>query len=120
MENKFITVAYKLFVMQDGKKTLVEEATVQRPFQFISGMGMALERFENEVVSLAKGDNFNLTIPSAEAYGEYMPEGVRSVPKDMFNIDGKFDHEHIFEGAIVTVQHHISDKCKTRYVKKFD
>ena len=60
--------------------------------------------FENEVVSLAKGDNFNLTIPSAEAYGEYMPEGVRSVPKDMFNIDGKFDHEHIFEGAIVPLQ----------------
>ena len=33
-----------------------------------------------------------------------MPEGVRSVPKDIFNIDGKFDHEHIFEGAIVPLQ----------------
>ena len=27
MENKYITVAYKLYVMQDGQKTLVEEAT---------------------------------------------------------------------------------------------
>lgn len=104
MENKFITVAYKLYVKQDGKKTLVEEATAERPFQFISGMGMALERFEKEIIDLAKGDNFILTIPSNEAYGEYMPEGVRSVPKDMFNIDGKFDHEHIFEGAIVPLQ----------------
>ena len=29
MENKYITVAYKLYVMQDGQKTLVEEATVE-------------------------------------------------------------------------------------------
>ena len=26
MENKYITVAYKLYVMQDGQKTLVEES----------------------------------------------------------------------------------------------
>ena len=38
MENKYITVAYKLYVMQDGQKTLVEEATVEHPFQFISGL----------------------------------------------------------------------------------
>lgn len=31
MENKYITVAYKLYVMQDGQKTLVEEATVEHP-----------------------------------------------------------------------------------------
>ena len=46
MENKYITVAYKLYVMQDGQKTLVEEATVEHPFQFISGLGTTLERFE--------------------------------------------------------------------------
>ena len=38
MENKYITVAYKLYVEQDGKQEMVEEATVEHPFQFISGM----------------------------------------------------------------------------------
>ena len=78
MENKYITVAYKLYVMQDGQKTLVEEATVEHPFQFITGLGTTLERFETEITALKKGDKFKFVIPTAEAYGEYMPEGVRT------------------------------------------
>jgi len=104
MENKYIAVAYKLYVMQDGKKTLVEEATPAQPFQFVSGMGTTLERFENEITALKQGDTFCITIPSKEAYGEYLPEGMRTVSKDMFFIDGKFDDEHIFEGAMVPLQ----------------
>ncbi|MDE5677957.1 MAG: FKBP-type peptidyl-prolyl cis-trans isomerase [Phocaeicola sp.] len=104
MENKYITVAYKLYVMQDGKKTLVEEATVEHPFQFISGMGTTLERFESEIAPLNKGDKFDFIIPTAEAYGEYMSEGVRTVSKEMFTIDGVFDEERIFQGAIIPLQ----------------
>lgn len=104
MENKYITVAYKLYVMQDNEKTLVEEAPAAHPFQFISGMGTTLERFEEEICKLSKGDAFNFTIPYQEAYGEYMPEGVRTVSKEMFYIDGKFDNERIYPGAIVPLQ----------------
>ncbi|MCD7926933.1 MAG: FKBP-type peptidyl-prolyl cis-trans isomerase [Bacteroides sp.] len=104
MEKKYITVAYKLYVMQDGKKTMVEEATVEHPFQFISGLGTTLERFETEITALNKGDKFNFVIPTAEAYGEYMPEGVRTVSKEMFTIDGVFDEERIFQGAIIPLQ----------------
>ena len=32
MENKYITVAYKLYVMEAGKPELVEEATAEHPF----------------------------------------------------------------------------------------
>ena len=104
MENKYITVAYKLYVMQDGQKTLVEEATVEHPFQFISGLGTTLERFETEITALKKGDKFEFVIPTAEAYGEYIPEGVRTVSKDMFTIDGVFDEERIFPGAVIPLQ----------------
>ena len=104
MENKYITVAYKLYVMEEGKPELVEEATVEHPFQFISGLGTALERFENEITPLNEGDKFEFVIPCAEAYGEYMPEGVRTVSKEMFTIDGVFDNEHIFTGSIVPLQ----------------
>ena len=104
MDNKYITVAYKLYVDNQGKEELVEEATAEHPFQFISGVGSTLDRFENEVASLNQGDTFEFIIPSEEAYGEYLPEGVKSVSKDMFNIDGKFDSERIFPGAIVPLQ----------------
>ena len=39
MENKYITVAYKLYAVTDGEKELREEAPASHPFQFISGIG---------------------------------------------------------------------------------
>ena len=48
--NKYVTVAYKLYVMDKGEKVLVEEAPKAHPFQFISGLGYTLERFENDFV----------------------------------------------------------------------
>jgi FKBP-type peptidyl-prolyl cis-trans isomerase SlyD len=104
MENKYITVAYRLYVMQDGEKILMEEAPKAHPFQFISGMGSTLDRFEKEVAPLNVGDKFEFVIPMNEAYGEYMPEGVRTVQKEMFEIDGKFDEERIYEGAVIPLQ----------------
>ena len=102
MENKYITVAYKLYAVTDGKKELLEEAPVEHPFQFISGLGYTLDRFEKEITALTKGDDFCFTIPCAEAYGERNEDNVRQVPKSMFrDPDGNFDSENIFEGNII-------------------
>lgn len=102
MENKYITVAYKLYAITDGKKELLEEAPAEHPFQFISGVGYTLEKFEKEILALNKGDQFNFTIPCAEAYGERDEDSVRSVAKSMFcDPDGNFDSENIFEGNII-------------------
>lgn len=100
-ENKYITVAYKLYTIEDGEKDLVEEAKAEHPFQFISGMGTTLEAFENQIIPLNKGDKFDFTIPSTEAYGEYNDEHVLDLPKHIFEIEGKFDNERIVEGNVV-------------------
>ena len=86
MENKYITVAYKLYAMIDGEKELIEEAPAEHPFQFITGIGYTLERFEKEITALAKGDNFNFTIPCAEAYGEVDPEGIKTLQRLFLNL----------------------------------
>ena len=102
MENKYITVAYRLYAVTNGEKELLEEAPVEHPFQFISGIGYTLDKFEKEIVALSKGDNFNFTIPCAEAYGERNEDNVRQVEKAMFcDPDGNFDSENIFEGNII-------------------
>ena len=61
--NKYITVAYKLDVMNDGKKELVEEAPKAHPYQFISGMGISLDALEAEITPLNAGETFDFTIP---------------------------------------------------------
>ncbi len=47
------------------------------------------------------GAKFEFTIPSDEAYGEYNEEHVLDLPKNIFEIDGKFDTERIYAGNVV-------------------
>lgn len=100
-ENKYITVAYKLYTTDSSGKELAEEASSEHPFQFISGLGTTLEDFEEAIVPLAKGDKFDFTIPAKEAYGEYDDALVLNLPKDMFVVDGHFDSKVISPGNIV-------------------
>lgn len=102
MENKYITVSYRLYAVIDGKKELLEEAPAEHPFQFISGIGYTLERFEKEITPLAIDSDFNFTIPCAEAYGERDEDSVRKVSKKLFcDENGKFDEDNVFEGNII-------------------
>ena len=101
VENKYITVAYKLYSIEDGERDFVEEAPVAHPFQFISGLGTTLPEFENQVKDLKKGDKFDFTIACADAYGDYDDEHVIDLPKHIFEINGKFDSERMVEGAII-------------------
>lgn len=101
VENKYITVAYKLYSVEDGEKDFTEEATVEHPFQFISGLGLTLEAFETQVKDLKPGESFDFTIPCAEAYGEFSEEHIIELPKQIFEIDGKFDSEQITVGNVV-------------------
>ena len=102
MENKYITVAYKLYAITEGKKELLEEAPAEHPFQFISGIGYTLDRFEKEILALHKDDRFNFTVPCAEAYGERDEDNVKAVSKSLFcGPDGKFDNDNVYEGNII-------------------
>lgn len=114
-QNKFISLVYKLYTVDDkGNRTLMEEATTDRPFDFISGMGVALDGFEQKVKDLEKGAEFSIDLSKGEAYGEYHDEHVITVGRETFTINGHFDHEHIYQDAIVPLQdpdgHHFYGK----------
>lgn len=103
MENRYITVQYKLYAPMGAEKQieLIEETRPDMPFQFISGMGMVLEALENHLHPLQAGEAFKITLSEDEAYGPYIPEGVQEIPLEAFFIEGKLDTEHIYEGAVV-------------------
>ena len=104
-DNKYITVAYKLFASGEGdERELIEEATREVPFQFISALGMTLDAFEAQIAPLQPGEKFDIRLGSDEAYGPFVPEGVQKVPASIFMIDGKLDSRYIFEGAVVPLQ----------------
>ena len=100
--NKYIKVSYSLYTISDeGKQDLVERATEAHPFQFISGMGVALDAFEQHVADLEQGEEFNFVLSQDDAYGPYEQEHVLDLNKEMFCIDGHFDAQNIYPGAFV-------------------
>ena len=100
-KNKIVAIEY---VLKDTDGKVLDSSHEAGAFEYLHGRGNLIVGLEKQLEGREPGDKFSAVIEPAEAYGEYMPEGVRSVSKDMFNIDGKFDHEHIFEGAIVPLQ----------------
>ena len=103
--NKYVAVAYRLYTKDnEGKRELVEEATKEQPFQFVSGLGMTLDDFETQIVGLEKDGEFDFELTPEQAYGQYEQERVIKVPRSTFEIDGRLDKDYIFEGAIVPLQ----------------
>ena len=50
---------------------------------------------------LEVGDKFDFSIAPADAYGEYVEDHVLDLPKNIFEVEGKFDSEVIKEGNTV-------------------
>ena len=102
MENKYISVSYKLYSNgSDEKPELIEETAEGEPFIFVSALGMTLDAFEAQIVPLKVGDKFDFTLAPNDAYGDYEASGKQSLPRKVFEINGKLDSRYIFEGAVV-------------------
>jgi FKBP-type peptidyl-prolyl cis-trans isomerase SlyD len=101
--NKFMSVEYQLYTIVDGKKNLQEETGSERPFEFITGFGIALDAFEQEVINHAKGDTFDFILEPEQAFGPYEPQGVHKLDRQVFSVNGHFDHDNIYPDAVITL-----------------
>ena len=103
-QNKFLAVTYKLYTGNGGEEMLIEEATQERPFVFLSGFGVALDAFEQQILATPENESFDFVIKKADAYGETDPERIVKLPKDTFIVNGKFDSEHVKKGEQIPLQ----------------
>ena len=103
-ENKFMAVEYNLYSIDENGKHLREKTSEGRPFSFITGFGFTLAEFEKQIESLATGDTFAFTLTPEQAYGEIEKERILELDRSIFQINGHFDNEHIYEGADVPMQ----------------
>lgn len=99
--NKFVAVTYDLYVGEGEERELMEKATREVPLKFIYGTGSMILAFEDALMGLESGAAFDFTITPENAYGEYNEDYVLDLPKNIFEVDGKFDSEMIQEGNTV-------------------
>ena len=106
-KNKFIVVSYALYDVtkgDNGEEMLIERTTDERPFIFISGMGVTLPAFEEKMVNLEKGEEFDFELEPEQAYGLHYDERVLDLDKQIFTVNGQFDAQHVQVGAIIPLQ----------------
>jgi FKBP-type peptidyl-prolyl cis-trans isomerase SlyD len=99
--NKFVSVSYDLNVGENDERELMERATEEHPLLFIFGTETMLPAFEDKLKGLSAGDSFLFSLQPEEAYGEYYEENVLELPRDIFEVEGRFDNEFVKEGAVV-------------------
>lgn len=102
--SKYMRVSYTLYAIENGEKEEIEVAPKENPYMFVSGLGVNLDAFEANVVSLQTGEKFDFNLTPEEAYGEYHADFLQEVPRSIFEIDGKLDSKYIYEGAVVPLQ----------------
>lgn len=102
-EKTLVSLEYHVYTVEGENETLLEENAPQRPLQFIVGDGMMVPSFEAEICKLNKDDEYDFVKPCEETFGPRADENVRVLPKDIFCIEGKFDEERVFKGAMVTL-----------------
>ena len=100
---KVVKATYELYIAdENGKEELYEKATEQSPLVWCQGEKMMLPAFEAQMIGKEEGDTFDFVLKAADAYGEYLDEGLMELPKKMFfNGDGEFDEERVFVGNII-------------------
>ncbi len=116
-QNRYLAVAYKLFIDGENGQEMVEEAPQDKPFVFITGFGVALDAFEAKMVGIAAGEPFDFVLTKEQAYGDYAPDHVLDLEREVFSINGHFDHEHIYEEAIIPLQNEEGQRFYGRVVE---
>lgn len=96
--NKFVSVTYDLNVGEGDELELMERATPEVPLSFVFGTGMMLPAFEKALSGMQVGEAFDFRLTPENAYGEYNEEYLTELPKNIFEVDGKFDSKMVKEG----------------------
>ncbi|MFY9173620.1 MULTISPECIES: FKBP-type peptidyl-prolyl cis-trans isomerase [Petrimonas] len=97
-DSKYVTLTYDLNVGEGDERELMEQATPERPLEFIFGTNSMLKAFEDNIYGLSEGDSFKFSLTPDEAYGDYDETRIIDLPKSIFEVDGKIDHQMLFEG----------------------
>jgi FKBP-type peptidyl-prolyl cis-trans isomerase SlyD len=99
-QNKVVSLSYRLEA--DGNE--VEVVTKEQPMQFMYGVGYLLPTFEKQIADMSVGDKFDFVLQAADAYGEIDEEAIMELPRNVFEIDGKFDEQFVQVGRSIPMQ----------------
>lgn len=116
--NKVVSITYDLKTKEsEGEETLVETADQENPMVFIFGASGLPEKFENELEGLEEGASFNFTVDAEEGYGDFDENAIVSIPKNVFEVDGKVDEDMLQVGNYLPMADNQGNHMQGRVVE---
>lgn len=100
---KYVELGYDLYTTDaDGTETLVHQTDTDDPERIVYGVTPGvIEPLEKAILDLEEGGEFDVRAKADEAFGQPDPEQIVPLEREIFLIDGKFDTERIYPGAVV-------------------
>ncbi len=80
-EKHVVTLTYNL---KTDSGDLVDQATIEKPFAFIHGIGTTLPAFDAGLVGKEAGESFEFSIDSANGYGEHDSQKIQNLDRGIF------------------------------------
>lgn len=71
--------------LDDG--TVFDSSLEKEPLEFELGQGQIIPGFEEAVNGMNPGESKNISIPAADAFGDYHDELIQEVPRQEFQTD---------------------------------
>ncbi len=99
-KDKVISLVYELR-LNNSKGEIIESLTEDKPLTFIYGNGSLLQKFEDNISGLRIGESFSFGIKSEDAYGFTTEDAIIDIPKNVFEVEGIFDHDKVKEGNAI-------------------
>ncbi len=75
--------------LDDGEE--LENTQEEGPIEFTCGEGKIIPGLEKELQGLAEGDEKLVVVPPEDAYGDYNPEALTTVPREEFPPEEKVE-----------------------------
>lgn len=78
-DGSIVELDYDIF---DAEGELVETTSEEGPIEYVHGQGDLLPGLEKALTGHGQGEELRLTLAAGEAYGDYNPDGLVTVPRD--------------------------------------
>jgi len=80
-ENSVVSVNYKL---TDDAGKVLDSSDGSKPMVYLHGAGNIVPGLEKALVGKGEGDSLKVRVEPAEAYGEVIPNGVKTIERSAF------------------------------------
>lgn len=120
-KNNVVALTYSLQIPDsEGIMDIVEVVNESDPMYFIQGLSGLPEGFENQIEGLVVGDTFDFTVEPEDGYGEYDPEAVVDLPKEVFQMEDVNQDELLQVGNLIPMTNEDGERMHGQVVEVKD